>query len=128
VHWRLIGFISGVARDVRAVLGALPAVELGRRRLGPAALVERFRRKGIAGAKRSDAERLRLRKVIAAIDRCFPGGRNCYRRALLEMAVDPAAAAKQLRFGLRHGGGLRSGHAWLAGDPVSDRYDAEFSL
>ena len=43
------------------------------------------------------------------------------------MSLDRDAAAEPLSFGLRSGGGVGSGHAWLGAnrDP-GDRYDAEF--
>ena len=115
-------------RDALIVMRALPEVEFGRLFFGPAPLVKRVRGKGRAGVRRTQAERRQLRNIIGAIDRCLPGGRNCYRRALLEMAIDPVTAATELKFGLRHGGGHRSGHAWLADDLTADRYDAEFSV
>jgi hypothetical protein len=62
------------------------------------------------------------------IDARFLGGGNCFRRALLEIAVDPDAATEPLRFGLREDGGVGSGHAWLASSTEPRcRFDAEFS-
>jgi hypothetical protein len=68
-----------------------------------------------------------LRRLIRGVDACLPGGGNCYRRALLEVALDPAAAAEPLHLGLREHGGPRSGHAWLGDRRDSgEAYDAEF--
>jgi hypothetical protein len=118
-----------LVRDLLSVLRALPVVELGRLRKGPSPLVKALRLRGSRGARRSQDERVRLRRVIAAVDARLPGGGNCYRRALLEIAIDPTSAGEPLRMGLRFEGGPRSGHAWLpsSGDPA-DRYEAEFSV
>jgi len=58
----------------------------------------------------------------------LPDGGNCYRRALLELALDPTAAAEPLVFGLKQGGGSGSGHAWLGDARGFETYDAEFRL
>jgi hypothetical protein len=115
--------------DIFDVLRAVPTVELGRFRCGPQPLLATLRARGLLGPARTHLERARLIKIIKVLDRCFPGGGNCYRRALLEIAVDPVAAKTPLNLGLRTGGAPRSGHAWLASstEPVA-RYDAEFSL
>jgi hypothetical protein len=65
--------------------------------------------------------------VIRFVDSLFPSGPNCYRRALVEIAMDAGAAAEPLHMGLLADGGLNSGHAWLdsAADPTRS-YDAEF--
>jgi hypothetical protein len=113
--------------DVRAVLKAAPIVERDRRRLGPAPLLARLRGEAKAFRERTPAERRRLGQIVSFVDFCMPGGGNCYRRALLQIAVDPQAADDVLRFGLRAHGGPQSGHAWLEGQPSGGRYDAEFS-
>jgi hypothetical protein len=63
------------------------------------------------------------------VDACMPGGGNCFRRALMQVALDPEAAAAPINLGLRNGGGPRSGHAWLGPrtEPAGT-YDAEFSV
>ena len=61
----------------------------------------------------------------------FPGKLNCYRRALVEMSLDPEAAATPLRLGLMANGGPRTGHAWLPGqqsEESSGRYDVELDV
>jgi hypothetical protein len=70
-----------------------------------------------------------LRRMIDACDRRLPGGPNCYRRALAEMALHPEAAVETLHIGIVGGGGFGSGHAWL-GDrrEPGARYDVELSL
>jgi len=116
-------------RDIGAVLGAALVVERDRRRVGPAPLLRRLRERGRQGPVRSARERSRLLKLIRIVDACFPGGGNCYRRALLATAVDPVIAETPLTLGLRSGGGARSGHAWLGPyETPTVRYDAELSV
>jgi hypothetical protein len=124
-----MGRMMMLIRDALLVLRAAPAVEFGRLRKGPRPLLGVLRAKGGQMSARTQRERARLAKIIRVVDACFPGGGNCYRRALLEIAVDPIAAAAPLKLGLRAGGGSRSGHAWLG--PRADsgaNYDAEFSV
>lgn len=114
--------------EVARILRALPGVELDRRTLGPVPILAKVRARGAQAAARDAGERRRLRRLIGIVDALVPGGGNCYRRTLLEMALDPGAAAEPLRFGLREHGGPGSGHAWLGDRPVDHtRYDAEFA-
>ena len=83
---------------------------------------------GMRRTIRSLAGRIRLRRLIGAIDRRSPGGQNCVRRALLEMALDGGAAREQFFAGLRKGGGSGSGHAWLASETPIERYDAVIAI
>ena len=65
--------------------------------------------------------------MIGIIDRAFPSGPNCYRRVLVEIAMDAGAAEEDLHIGLRAHGGPKSGHAWLGSEgTAAERYDAEF--
>jgi hypothetical protein len=116
----------GFASDLLRVLALLPAVESGRRSSGFRDLVSRFRARGASLPPRSSAERQRLRRIIRVVDRFMPDRGNCYRRVLLEMALDPQAASEELRIGLREHGGPRSGHIWLANRDAASSYDAEF--
>ena len=103
------------------------AVERGRLDSGPAPLVARLRGQGRRGIVRSVGQRQTLRRVIRLVDAAFPGGGNCYRRALLEIALDPTAAAEPLHLALREHGGPQSGHAWLGPTPdTNETYDAVF--
>jgi hypothetical protein len=59
----------------------------------------------------------------------MPKGPNCYRRALLEIALDPSAASEALFMGLDASGAPNSGHAWLGEQPQANRrYDAVICL
>jgi hypothetical protein len=121
----MLGYLVEFAR----VLRKLPGVELARRTEGPAPLVSRLRAEGRRQALRSEPDRRRLRETIRAIDAWMPDGGNCYRRALLEIALDRDAAAQPLFMGLVAEGGARSGHAWLGSDGEQPRtYDAVVAL
>lgn len=113
--------------DLLKVLLVLPAVEWGRRTEGPEPLLHRLR----SGARnlRNDEQRERLQRVIRWVDARIPGGPNCYRRVLLETALDVSAASEQVIFGMRAGGKAKSGHVWL--EPWRDgdeRYEVEIAL
>lgn len=102
-------------------------VDFRRRRLGPSELIKKLRAMGASRKGRNAAGRDRLRRFIRFVDSYFPSGPNCYRRALIEIALDSGAAAERLHLGLQRHGTPFSGHAWLASSP--DRggtYDAEF--
>jgi Transglutaminase-like superfamily len=121
--------LEGVLGDGLRIVALLPLVEIARRRFGPRPLVGALRDLGSRGKRRSDSDRLLLRRLIGAIDRRLPDGGNCFRRTLLEIGLDPASAQEPVYFGLRKQGGPKSGHAWLRGDREPDqRYDAEFAL
>jgi hypothetical protein len=126
---RLSSSAAGLVGDTLRVVALLPIVEVGRRSLGPTPVVGVLRRLGSKGKHRSGFDRVRLRRLIGAIDRCLPDGGNCFRRALLEVGLDPETAQEPIYFGLREHGGPKSGHAWLRDDRESGgRYDAEFAL
>jgi hypothetical protein len=113
--------------DFARVLRALPRVEWERLFRAPAVSMPRLRRLGLQSARRLPGDRAKLRRIVAFVDRCLPGGGNCYRRAMLESCLDAGAAGERLMLGLRASGGPRSGHAWLASaaDADSDAsYDA----
>jgi|SRR5579863_2559687 len=104
-------------------------VDRARSRRGPDRLLPQLRARGARSRLRDAAARARLQRVIGVVDRFFPSGGNCYRRALMEIALDAGAAAEPLHLGLQAHGGPGSGHAWLgdrSGDPAP--YDAELSL
>ena len=121
--------IAGAARETLRVLAALPYIEWKRRTAGPGPLVVALRGRADRLQARSVAGRDALRRVIRAVDARIPGGGNCYRRALLEMALDAGAAREPLHLGLRAHGGPKTGHAWLGSPSTPEdhvRYDAEF--
>jgi hypothetical protein len=119
--------LASLVSETLRVLLALPLIEAGRRFSGPRAVISRARAVGGQAVGRAPGERARLQAVIRRVDRWLPDGGNCYRRALVEIALDAGAAAEPLTFGFRQHGGPKSGHAWLAGGrEAGERYDAEF--
>lgn len=95
---------------------------------GPQTSVGTVRRLGRRAGARSEAQRERLRRAIRWVDRRLFAEPNCYRRILLEIALDAGAAREKVMMGFREGGGAGSGHAWLESDPPVTSYDAVVSL
>lgn len=114
--------------EVLRVAGALPTVELMRRTVGLHGAVDRARKRGMTRTARSPESRRALKRVIAALDRRWPGGGNCVRRSLAELALDSGAASERFFAGFRAGGGLQSGHAWLESEAPRESYDAVVSI
>jgi len=107
----------------------LPLAEAAGRVWGPRPLVGAARWLGRRATPRAPGERAWLQRAIAAIDRRLPGGERCYRRVLVEVALDPAAAAEPFVLGLDRSGQPRSGHAWLGGRRGrAEPYEVEISL
>jgi hypothetical protein len=91
-------------------------------------LLAELRACGRRAVFRSPEQRRTLKTVIRLVDGAFPGGANCYRRALIEVALDPTAAGEPLHMALREHGGPQSGHAWLGATPdTNETYDAVFA-
>ena len=118
-----------ITRDLVGATVLLPFLDAARRPLGPQRVVRAVRWLGARARKRAAPERRRLQRVISLVDRVLPGGPNCYRRSLVELAMDRAAASEPLWMGLSAKGGPRSGHAWL-GDKAPDvhRYDVYVAM
>lgn len=110
------------------VVVEMPRVEVARLRLGPAHAALLARRLGSTRSSRNEEGRNRLQRVIRLVDRLFPTGSNCYRRALLETALDAGAAREPLMMGFRTVGGPGSGHAWLGSRPPAETYDVVVSV
>ncbi|HEY4186786.1 MAG TPA: hypothetical protein VGP07_17035 [Polyangia bacterium] len=110
------------------------AVLLDRLRLssGPKQAVLVARGLGERTRCRSERSRRTLHRMISLVDRLWWGGPNCYRRVLLEVAMDRGAAGEIVQLGFRSSGTFGSGHAWLGAGLVSDGksqpYDAIVSI
>jgi hypothetical protein len=91
--------------------------------------VPRFRVLGKRRRRRDPQQLARLERVVAIADRLLPGGPNCYRRVLAEIALDAGAAEEPMHMGIVSGQAAFSGHAWL-GDrrEPGARYDVEIDL
>jgi hypothetical protein len=122
------------ALEIVRVLAVAARVERARTSVGPQPLLSSLRAEGGQKAARSPAARARLARAVRVVERCFPGGPNCYRRVLLEVALDAGAARQAVRFGLMAGGGPGSGHAYFQGDEAgrqeatAQRFDVVFEL
>ena len=118
-----------LATDAVRVLAALPRVELARQSFGPGVALDRVRASRRARVRRDVPAREDLRRLIRLADGILPGPPNCFRRVLIEVALDDAAAHEKVVFGLRAGLTDRSGHAWLEGaPPTGERYDGQLAL
>ena len=103
----------------------LMEVERARTTSSPRVAVESARRRGRSALRRGPEGRAALKLLIARIDALFPGGPNCYRRSLLESALDRGAAEEKMYFALDVG---KTGHAWLESDPERQKFDVVFAV
>jgi hypothetical protein len=110
--------VSAVAAaiEVLRVLAVAARVEAGRVSEGPVPLLARLRLEGAGCRRRDQVARARFDRAVRLVDRCFPGGPNCYRRVLLAVALDGGAAAQGICLALKAGGGPGTGHAYFADD------------
>jgi hypothetical protein len=114
--------------EIVGVLRCVPRVEFYRRRSSVFRAVTAVRERASRRRVRSMEQRPSLRRAIAIVDARLPGGPNCVRRSLLEMALDRRAADEKLLLGFRAGGGAKSGHAWLQSQESQDQYDAVITI
>lgn len=115
--------------EVWQVLRVLPRVETARRSRGPRELIALARRSAVGAAARSERSRRCLQRAIRWVDRSLADGGNCYRRALLEMILDPQAATRPFSMGFSLTDQRLSGHAWLeAAEPNREPYDFVIQL
>lgn len=114
---------ASFAREVLRAFGALPRAT---RRLAepPRAALRDARRDGARATRRGARGRARLRRAISWVDALGPGGPQCLRRVLLELALDAGAAEETVRLGLDP---RAAGHAWIVGREP-DRFGATFDV
>lgn len=108
------------AVEVARVVRALPEAERARLEETPERALARMRRLGLAREERDAIGRARLRRAIGWVDALSPRGASCYRRTLLELALDRGAAREPVVFGLDVG---RTGHV-----AFKDREDRAFDV
>jgi hypothetical protein len=109
-------FVVELARAARTVRAAEAARASG----SPDGAIAAMRARGRRTTRRGPVGRARLRRAIGWVDALVPSGANCYRRTLLELALDAGAAEETIVFGLDIG---RTGHVAFA-----DREDATFDV
>jgi hypothetical protein len=109
-------FVVELARVMKAARDA----ERMRMNDPPERAVAAMRARGKNAAVRDAVGRARLRRAIGWVDAMMPRGANCYRRTLLELALDAGAAGEPLVFGLDVGA---TGHV-----AFKDREDVSFDV
>lgn len=115
--------------ELARAVALMPRVEWWRRSAGTRPAVEAARRLGSSRIMRDQSERDHLRRVIAIVDGLLPLTEpNCFRRVLLEIALDGGAAHEIVHVGLPAHGTPRSGHVWLAGERSARSYDAVIAV
>lgn len=126
--WQRGQALTGLLLDLARVARVLPGLEQARRWSGPPAALALARKRGSLSPPRLDQRsKQHVELAIRIVDRLL--GANCYRRVLLEVALDPANVVRSVHFGLDRDGGPGTGHVWLGSDASSEaRYDAVFSL
>lgn len=120
--------VLALGQELLTVLPFLLIIERFRSTTGPGEAVDAARRIGRGMRERNRTRRAILRRAILWTDRRLFSESNCYRRVLLEIALDKGAAREKVMMGFREGGGAGSGHAWLESDPPVMSYDAVVSL
>jgi hypothetical protein len=112
------------ANELRRVVARVREVEARRRKGTPQSVVESMRERGRRAPARGPIGRARLRRAIGWVDALVPGGANCFRRVLLEIALDAGAAGETIVFGLDVGS---TGH--VAFEHREDRtFDVAFAI
>jgi hypothetical protein len=86
-----------------------------------------MRKEGATRPALSKLATRRLPGIVYRLDRLLHGQSNCYRRALVRVALDPLAASEPFVLGLDAGNESPVGHAWIEGAERA-RYDVEFRL
>src|SRR5262245_13281819 len=97
----LLRSVLGIARELPEVVGALPRVEWWLRSMGPAPAAAKARLVGAGRPERPPEQRTALQRAIRGVDALLGPCSSCYRRALLEMALDLGAARDALMLGFR---------------------------
>lgn len=112
------------AREVARVLRVIHEAERRRTHEPPQGAVAAMRARGTRARARGPIGRARLRRAIGWVDAAFPAGPNCFRRTLVEVALDAGAASETLVFGLDVG---KTGH--VAFKDAEDRtFDVAFEI
>jgi hypothetical protein len=105
-------------------------IERERRKGNGAVALKMARSVGQFRRRRSPSGRLLLRRFLYQFDKVLPGS-NCFRRVLLEVALDSGSSAESVCFGVDTGANPFSGHVWIESDTASPSlktYDYVFKL
>ena len=88
------------ASELTRVVPMVREVDRRRTKDTPQRILAAMRARGAHRKERGPIGRARLRRAIGWVDALLPGGANCYRRILLEVALDAGAARETVVFGL----------------------------
>jgi hypothetical protein len=100
------------AKELARVVRLVRRVDERRRGEPPERVVAAMRARGREARTRGPVGRARLRRAVGWVDALSPGGASCYRRILLEIALDAGAACETIVFGLDVGS---TGHVAFEG-------------
>lgn len=112
------------ALELMRVARLVREVDRLRRTRTPRDAVDAMRCRGRSQPQRKAIGRARLRRAIGWVDVASPGGANCFRRVLLETALDAGAARETLVFGLDVGS---TGHVAFEGREERT-FDVSFAI
>lgn len=103
---------AATTAEMARVIRMVREVDAARAAGSPEQTLRAMRARGATAEQRGPIGRARLRRAIGWVDACVPGGPNCYRRILLESALDAGAARETVVFGLDVGS---TGHVAFEG-------------
>jgi hypothetical protein len=112
------------AVELARVLRHVRAIDERRTKDTPQRILDELRRRGATSKERGPIGRARLRRAIGWVDAMLPGGASCYRRVLLELALDAGAARETVVFGLDVGS---TGHVAFE-DREERAFDVAFAI
>lgn len=116
--------LDPTAAEVLRVARLVALADRLRLRESPELAVRTMRERGSAERARGPIGRARLRRAIGFVDAALPGEPSCYRRTLLELGLDGAAARETIVFGLDVG---RTGHVAFK-DREERGFDVAFEI
>jgi hypothetical protein len=115
---------ASFAAEVTRVVLLVRDIDAARARKTPEGALRVMRDRGRSAAARGPIGRARLRRAIGWVDALSPGGASCYRRILLEVALDAGAAKETVVFGLDVGS---TGHVAFE-DREEKSFDVSFAI
>lgn len=119
---------TALLAELLRVLAVLPVIEVARRLFGPGPAIKVLRGSALRKLLRDSAGRQRLHRAVGWVDRHLWPGANCYRRVLLQVALDRGVAAEPVYFGLKLENDRLDGHAWLSGQTVGESFPVILQL
>jgi hypothetical protein len=112
------------ALELARVLRQVRAIDDRRAKQTPQRMLDDLRARAATSKERGPIGRARLRRAIGWVDAALPSGASCYRRVLLELALDAGAARETVVFGLDVGS---TGHVAFE-DREERTFDVAFAI